>query len=143
MSETEDIVARLRAWAIGADEQGVQEVSDGLKCAASEIERLRLKLEMWQDGNIMAESHSEEIERLREQLRLCNIDNFNTTAERDQARAEVVDRALGLRRDVHWDKNSPERLRCMEFARQRGWHDLFSEINAKVDAMNTAKKGEE
>jgi len=118
MSDTEDIVARLRAWAIGADEQGVQEVSDGLKFAASEIERLR------------------------EQLHLANIDNFNTTAERDQARAEVVDRALGFRRDVHWDKNSPERLRCMKFAQQRGWHDLFSEINAKVDAMNTAKKGE-
>ena len=41
MSDTEDIVARLRAWAIGADEQGVQEVSDGLKFAADEIERLR------------------------------------------------------------------------------------------------------
>ena len=105
MSDTEDIVARLRAWAIGADEQGVQEVSDGLKFAAAEIERLR--------------------------------------AERDQARAEVVDRALGYRRDVHWDKSSPERLRCMKFAQQRGWHDLFSEINAKVDAMNTEQRGEE
>jgi len=41
MNDTDDIVARLRAWAIGADEQGVQEVSDGLKFAADEIERLR------------------------------------------------------------------------------------------------------
>jgi|688.fasta_scaffold1242068_2 hypothetical protein len=72
---------------------------------------------------------ADEIERLR--------------AERDEARAEVVDRALGYRRDVPWDKNAPERLRCMEFAQQRGWHDLFSEINAKVDAMNTAQKGKE
>jgi len=41
MNETDEIVARLRAWAIGDDEQGVQEVSDGLKFAADEIERLR------------------------------------------------------------------------------------------------------
>jgi hypothetical protein len=94
------------------------------------VDRLRIS---WTSMTDMANAErlqaADEIERLR--------------AERDQARAEVVDRALGFRRDVHWDKNSPERLRCMKFAQQRGWHDLFSEINAKVDAMNTAKKGEE
>ena len=108
------------------------------------VDRLRINWTSLTDKqNAERNEAADEIERLREQLRLCNIDNFNTTAERDQARAEVVDRALGFRRDVHWDKNSPERLRCMKFAQQRGWHDLFSEINAKVDAMNTAKKGEE
>ena len=80
----DDIVERLRAWASGADEQGVQEVSDGLTFAAAEIERLRqdadenartltetrravetltTELEMWRDGNIMAESHRDEIGR--------------------------------------------------------------------------------
>ena len=109
MSDTEDIVEQLRAWALticsirGDATPGRK--SQMVRAAADEIECLR--------------------------------------AERDAARAEVVDRAFGLRRDVHWDKNSPERLRCVEFAQQRGWHDLFSEINAKVDAINTAKKDEE
>jgi chromosome segregation ATPase len=35
-----DIVARLRSWAKGADEQGVQEIFDGLNFAAAQIERL-------------------------------------------------------------------------------------------------------
>lgn len=39
-----------------------------------ERDRLRLKLEMWQDGNIMSEQHHEEIKRL--------------TAERDEARQQ-------------------------------------------------------
>jgi hypothetical protein len=38
---TDDIVTRLRHWANGAAEQGVQDVADGLNCAADEIERLR------------------------------------------------------------------------------------------------------
>jgi hypothetical protein len=37
----DDIVRRLRHWANGADEQGVQDVVDGLNLAADEIERLR------------------------------------------------------------------------------------------------------
>ena len=37
----DDIVTRLRHWANGAAEQGVQDVVDGLNCAADEIERLR------------------------------------------------------------------------------------------------------
>ena len=90
---------------------------------AQERDRLRLKLEMWQDGNIMAESHSEEIERLREQLRLANIDNFNTTAEldqvraeRDEARREIV---LLLNGCCSWSKLTQE-------MKKRGW-DCFKE----------------
>ena len=36
----DDIVAKLRAWARGADEQGVAEVFSGLNAAADELERL-------------------------------------------------------------------------------------------------------
>jgi predicted RecB family endonuclease len=36
-----DIVARLRSWAKGADEQGVEEIFDGLNFAAAQIERLQ------------------------------------------------------------------------------------------------------
>lgn len=74
---TPDIVARLRAWSNGAREQGVQDVANGLAFAADEIRRLRTQLEMWHDGNIMAESHRDEIERLRR--------------ERDEARRWVCD----------------------------------------------------
>jgi len=69
---------------------------------ADEIERLRTQLEMWQDGNIMAESHRDEIERL--------------TAERDEARREVcvlMQRTGFLRGD---------------YAAERGW-DCFKEAN--------------
>jgi hypothetical protein len=89
---------------------------------AQERDRLRLKLEMWQDGNIMAESHSEEIERLREQLRLANIDNFNTTAELDQVRVERDDarwrlcKVVGDNRDM-WGE---------DVAKEYGW-DCFKE----------------
>jgi hypothetical protein len=41
---TDDIVARLRHWANGAAEQGVQDVVDGLNCAADEIELLRARI---------------------------------------------------------------------------------------------------
>ena len=88
---------------------------------AQERDRLRLQLEMWQDGNIMAESHSEEIERLREQLRLANIDCFNTTAEldqvraeRDEARREIV---LLLNGCCSWSKLTQE-------IKKRGWECL-------------------
>ena len=57
----------------------------------------------------------DEIERLRK--------------ERDQARAEVVDRALGIKEDVVWDINSPTRNRCENYARSRGWHDLWDAVN--------------
>ena len=63
------------------------------------------------DLNIAAD----EIERLRK--------------ERNQARAEVVDRALGIKEDVIWDINSPTRKRCENYARSRGWHDLWDAVN--------------
>jgi len=88
-----------------------------------ERDRLRLKLEMWQDGNIMAESHSEEIERLREQLRLASIDNFNTTAELDQVRVERDEARRELcrrqKRSVVFDDALAE-------SNRRGW-DCFKE----------------
>ncbi len=68
---------------------------------AQERDRLRLKLEMWQDGNIMAESHSEEIERLR--------------AERDEARQRLC-KVVGDNRDM-WGE---------DVAKEYGW-DCFKE----------------
>jgi uncharacterized protein (DUF3084 family) len=65
---------------------------------------------------------ADEIERLREQLRLANIDNFNTTAEVDQVRAERDE----ARREVSCLRPSV----CLgaqtanEYARERGW-DCF------------------
>lgn len=37
---SDDIVTRLHDWARGADEQGVDEIADGLRLAAAEIARL-------------------------------------------------------------------------------------------------------
>jgi hypothetical protein len=114
MTKSHDIVDRLRLFGSSAFERE----------AANEIERLRTQLEMWQDGNIMAESHSEEIERLREQLRLASIDNFNTTAELDQVRVERDE----ARRDVCYLRPCV----CLglktadEYAQFRGW-DCFKE----------------
>jgi ABC-type histidine transport system ATPase subunit len=84
MSEKDDITRKLRKmmpmWAtpehglivvrwhyISTMEEWRNDV-DLCADAANEIERLRTQLEMWQDGNIMADSHSEEIERLRDRL---------------------------------------------------------------------------
>ena len=71
---------------------------------AQERDRLRLKLEMWQDGNIMAESHSEEIKHLR--------------AERDEARRDWCNLE-----SLEWDEptKTPQSL-----AKERGW-DCFKE----------------
>jgi hypothetical protein len=87
-----DIVELLRLFGSSAVERE----------AADEIERLRLKLEMWQDGNIMAESHSEEVERLR--------------AERDEARREIL---LWVKERCSWAELSQE-------VKKRGW-DCFKE----------------
>lgn len=67
---------------------------------------------------------ADEIERLRAELRLANIDNFNTTAEVDQVRAERDE----ARREVSCLRPSV----CLgaqtanEYARERGW-DCFKE----------------
>jgi hypothetical protein len=41
---SDDIVARLRAWSDNAKEQGVEEVVDGLRAAADEIDELRMEI---------------------------------------------------------------------------------------------------
>jgi hypothetical protein len=70
--------------------------------AANEIERLRTQLEMWQDGNIMAESHHDEIKRL--------------TAERDEARWRLC-KVVGDNRDM-WGE---------DVAKEYGWDYLKEE----------------
>jgi len=79
---SDDIVTRLRRFKRGP-------------CidAADEIERLRTQLEMWHDGNIMAESHRDEIVQL-ERTAEVTYENHRRivaelTAERDAARREV------------------------------------------------------
>jgi hypothetical protein len=50
-------------------------------------------MEEWRNDVDLCADAANEIERLREQLRLCNIDNFNTTAERDEARRHCCEYA--------------------------------------------------
>jgi hypothetical protein len=71
-----DIVARLRSWAKGADEQGVQEIFDGLNFAADEIERLR------------------------ELLQTSYEFTKTLTAERDEARRMVCSHEADLMEDM-------------------------------------------
>ncbi len=140
----DDIVDRLRAWASGADEQGVQEVSDGLTFAAAEIERLRqdadenartltetrravetltTELEMWRDGNIMAESHRDEIAQL-ERTAEVTYENHKRivaelTAQRDKARQMYVNCSIRRRTQLQPPITSRER------AKELGWADCF------------------
>ena len=86
------------------------------------VDRLRIS---WTSMTDMANAErlqaADEIERLREQLRLCNIDNFNTTAELDQVRAERDE----VRREIvlllngccSWSKLTQE-------IKKRGWECL-------------------
>ena len=60
------------------------------------VDRLRISwTSMTAMGNAEREEAADEIEQLREQLRLANIDNFNTTAEVEQLRDER-DEAMAL-----------------------------------------------
>jgi hypothetical protein len=84
------------------------------------VERLR-RYDQVGPKTIITEA-ADEIDRLREQLRLANIDNFNTTAEvermrteRDAARREVC----ALRPSVCLGAQT-----AVEFANHRGW-DCF------------------
>jgi uncharacterized small protein (DUF1192 family) len=100
---TPDIVARLRDAGECPTPLRAYLARAVVLQAADEIERLRTQLEMWQDGNIMAESHHDEIKRL--------------TAERDEARQEVS----YLRPSVCLGAQTAN-----EYARERGW-DCFKE----------------
>ena len=93
---SDDIVARLRKQYVGNYNALLWDE------AADEIERLRTQLEMWQDGNIMAESHRDEIERLR--------------AERDEARREVCQ----MKGTVRWNPYFPH-FGPKGYAENRGW----------------------
>ena len=56
----------------------------------SALSRERTLLDEQEDCRIGADNLHSEIERLREQLRLANIDNFNMTAEAERMRDELV-----------------------------------------------------
>jgi hypothetical protein len=103
MAKIDNIVTRLRKEISKRDRPYPVELLPELRDAADEIERLRTQLEMWQDGNIMSESHHDEIKRL--------------TAERDEARREVS----CLRPSVCLGAQTAN-----EYARERGW-DCFKE----------------
>jgi hypothetical protein len=72
-------------------------------------------MEEWRNDVDLCADAANEIERLREQLRLCNIDNFNTTAERDEARQRLC-KVVGDNRDM-WGE---------DVAKEYGW-DCFKE----------------
>jgi len=63
---------------------------------------------------------ADEIERLREQLRLANIDNFNTTSEAETLRAERDE----ARREICMAKAQTTLHALAEYAKSRGW-DCF------------------
>lgn len=91
------------------------------------VKRLRLWAENMhgQKSSVIAvviTEAADEIERLREQLRLANIDNFNTTAEVERLRAERDEArrmVCALDADIMEDQ--------MEYARHRGW-DCYREV---------------
>ena len=67
---------------------------------------------------------ADEIERLR--------------ADRNQLRAEIVDRVLKFRSDVPWNTDSKARMKCEAYAAERGWFGLYDEINKLVSERETS-----
>ena len=67
---------------------------------------------------------ADEIERLR--------------AERNQLRAEIVDRVLRFRADVPWNTDSKARMKCEAYAAERGWFGLYDEINKLASKIEAA-----
>lgn len=65
----------------------------------------------------------------RELIRIAAAEIERLRVERNQLRAEVVDRALKIDHDVCWDINSPKRKLCEEYAKARGWGDLWDAVN--------------
>ena len=101
---SDDIVDRLRIWAKGVEQQRAVVLAAAITEAADEIERLR------------------------EQLRLANIDSFNTIAdaerlraERDEARREICKRIS----QTIWGPQFPL-MTEQQYAEERGW-DCFKE----------------
>jgi hypothetical protein len=103
---SDDIVGRLWEWASGADEQGVQAVSDGLTFAAAEIERLRVELQNAYDLTKTLTAERDEARRQRDQARrtLCKV--------------LVMTRPSGSTQDQHG------------FAKEMGW-DCFPQEDGK------------
>jgi hypothetical protein len=125
MAKINNIVTRLRKEISKRDRPYPVELLPELRDAADEIERLRTQLEMWQDGNIMSESHHDEIKRL--------------TAERDEARREVCDMegetaggALLEARKRGWDcyEDQPKTASEMLF------HELAANNGTKLDIVD-------
>jgi len=104
---SDDIVTRLRHWANGAAEQGVQDVVDGLNYAADEIERLRrntgcARNQRWTQFCAEALDAQRDVETLKAEL-VTNADEFRETltthrrtiecltAERDHAVREAAE----------------------------------------------------
>ena len=59
-------------------------------------------------------------------------------AERNQLRAEIVDRVLRFQADVPWNTNSEARRKCEAYAAERGWFGLYDEINKLVSEIEAA-----
>jgi uncharacterized coiled-coil DUF342 family protein len=108
-----DILDRLRiSWTSLTNEQNAERAE-----AADEIERLRTQLEMWQDGNIMAESHRDELEKNTDEFRktLTELQERvkTLTVERDDARRYIC--------GLSWQDSR-------DMAKQLGW-DCFKDQN--------------
>lgn len=115
---SDDIVARLRAWARGADDQGVEDVAVGLNSAADEIERLRVELVRNADEfrETLTELH-QRVETLTSERDEANANAKLYRDDRDEARAEVC----LLRPSVCLGAQTAD-----EYAKHRGW-DCFKE----------------
>ena len=80
--EAADEIERLRRNTGCARNQGTTQFCAEALDAQREIERLRTQLEMWQDGNIMAESHRDELKQ--------NADEFAKTLTELRQRVETL-----------------------------------------------------
>jgi len=133
---SDDIVTRMRFW---SETRNNQPTAWNIDCgqAADEIERLRRNTgcaRNQRSTQFCAEAldAQRDVERLREQLRLANIDNFNTTAEVETLRAER-DEARRFICDLTAERDEARRFICdlswedsRQVARQLGW-DCYKE----------------
>jgi hypothetical protein len=120
---SDDIVTRLRLMGNDSVVLPLAVTRFDVLEAADEIERLRRNTgcaRNQRSTQFCAEAldAQRDVERLREQLRLANIDNFNTTAEVETLRAER-DEARRFICDLSWEDSR-------QVARQLGW-DCYKE----------------